>query len=67
MNLGEALTDTLARLREGGIEVGVYIDERDVVRRIEVLPLFECPTCRRLSPAEGCLWCDTEFHGEGVA
>jgi hypothetical protein len=59
MNLGEALAVTLGKLRKAGVRVKVW-DSVPQFSNIQIHPLTHCPTCRRLSPAEECLWCEEE-------
>ena len=69
MNDGECLGVTLGQMRKHGVQVDMTQPiEGKPVLTIAIYPAMRCPTCRRLSPATECLWCDEEeFRGEGVA
>ncbi len=63
MNDGECLGVTLGQMKKHGVQVDLYsYDNREEVFKIEIKPLMKCDTCRRLSPATECLWCEEVTH-----
>ncbi len=64
-DLGRVLALTSNRLEKAGCKIIIWPCEYGMSFDIE--PFTICDTCNRWSPADKCLWCDDEFHGEGVA